>query len=102
MNRDDEVMIFRGGLDGDLASVKGDGGGIKDEENDQFANLRGVARDRRDFGDGDLEVKMFVAFVWVTGAVGVANGDGLKDEVVEIVILGIMGANGFAKLVGFE
>ena len=72
------------------------GGGIEDEENDQLANLRGVARDRRDFGDGDLEVKMFVAFV------GVANGDGLKDEVVEIVILGIMGANGFAKLVGFE
>ncbi len=102
MNGDDEVMIFRGGLDGDLASVERDGGGIEDEENDQLANLRGVARDRRDFGDGDLEVKMFVIFVWVTGSVRVANGDGLKDEVVEIVILRIMGANDFAQLVGIE
>lgn len=31
-----------------------------------------------------------------------ANGDGLKDEVVEVVGLGVIGVNGFAKLVGFE
>jgi len=45
---------------------------------------------------------VFVVFGWVTGGMRVANGDGLKDEMIEMDILRIMGANGFAKLVSFE